>query len=328
MKEIVVSVCCTVYNHEDYIRDALDGFLIQETNFDYEIIVHDDASTDNSAEIILDYANKYPEIIKAIYQSENQYSQGIKPWPNFVFPKAQGKYIAICEGDDYWTDPLKLQKQVDFLEKNPDFSISFHEVKVYIEGKKKLVNDYLVRNVPKTTSIFDLLKGNYIQTPSVLYRKITIEKIPPEYLISPTGDYFLHIIAAEKGKIYKFNEQMAVYRVGNSGVWSMKSADYRIIGALKVLFLIRQYFTKKGNLNIVKLVDNDILKKRSLLLKYYFRINKSFEYVNSIFNKLNSEYNWNWSISKRDFYFQKLIWFFELISFKRVYKFIIRKING
>ncbi len=126
----MVSVCCLAYNHESYIRQTIEGFLIQKTTFPIEIIIHDDASTDQTAVIIQEYYNRFPEIIVPIFQTENQYSKGIRPSPTFVWPKARGKYIALCEGDDYWTDPDKLQKQVDFLEAHYDFAICFHEVGV------------------------------------------------------------------------------------------------------------------------------------------------------------------------------------------------------
>ena len=121
-ENIIVSVLCTAYNHESFIRQCLDGFVMQKTNFRFEAIVHDDASTDGTAAIIREYAEKYPDIIVPIYQTENQYSKKIGIYKTFLYPKAQGKYIAICEGDDYWTDPYKLQKQVDILENNPDCS--------------------------------------------------------------------------------------------------------------------------------------------------------------------------------------------------------------
>ncbi len=114
-KEPLVSICCITYNHEDFIRDAIEGFLMQKTSFPIEIIIHDDASTDNTANIIEEYANKYPDLFVTILQSENQWSKGGGSiYARFVYPRARGKYIALCEGDDYWTDPLKLQKQVDF----------------------------------------------------------------------------------------------------------------------------------------------------------------------------------------------------------------------
>ena len=114
--EILVSICCITYNHEKYIRDAIEGFLMQKTDFPFEVLIHDDASTDGTADIIREYETKYPDIIKPIYQTENQYSKGIKISATYNYPRAKGKYIALCEGDDYWIDPYKLQKQVDFLE--------------------------------------------------------------------------------------------------------------------------------------------------------------------------------------------------------------------
>ena len=122
-QNMMVSVICNTYNHGPYVRDALEGFVTQQTNFPFEVLVHDDASTDNTADIIREYEAKYPEIIKPIYQTENQYSQKVRIDRTFQIPRITGKYVAVCEGDDYWTDPMKLQKQVDFLESHPDYSL-------------------------------------------------------------------------------------------------------------------------------------------------------------------------------------------------------------
>lgn len=120
----LVSICCIAYNQENYIRETLDGFLMQKTTFSFEIIVHDDASNDKTPNIIKEYADKYPDKFVTILQDENQWSKGGGSiFARFVFPRAKGKYIALCEGDDYWTDPLKLQKQVDFLEENQEYSL-------------------------------------------------------------------------------------------------------------------------------------------------------------------------------------------------------------
>jgi len=121
-----VSICCITYNHAPYIRSALDGFLMQETDFAYEILIHDDASTDGTADIIREYTARYPDIIKPILREENQYSKGISNISIFNFPRARGEFIAMCEGDDYWTDPHKLQKQVDYLRAHPDCALCFH----------------------------------------------------------------------------------------------------------------------------------------------------------------------------------------------------------
>ena len=125
-----VSICCITYNHAPYIRSALDGFLMQETDFAYEILIHDDASTDGTADIIREYTARYPDIIKPILREENQYSKGISNISIFNFPRARGEFIAMCEGDDYWTDPHKLRKQVDFLRAHPDCSLCFHSSKI------------------------------------------------------------------------------------------------------------------------------------------------------------------------------------------------------
>ena len=123
IKQIIVSIICTAYNHEKYIRDALEGFVMQKTNFRFEAIVHDDASTDGTATIIREYAEKYPDIIKPIYETENQYSKHDGSLQKIMNEACNGKYIAICEGDDYWTDSYKLQKQIDFLESHRDYTM-------------------------------------------------------------------------------------------------------------------------------------------------------------------------------------------------------------
>ena len=127
----LVTIQCITYNHEPYIRQCLEGFVMQKTNFKFEAIVHDDASTDKTADIVREYAEKYPDIIKPIYETENQYSKSDGSLGRIMNAHTKGKYIALCEGDDYWTDPLKLQKQVDFLEANPEYVLTCHRYKIY-----------------------------------------------------------------------------------------------------------------------------------------------------------------------------------------------------
>lgn len=136
---ILVSVVCDVYNHEPYLRQCFDGFVMQRTNFKFEVLVHDDASTDKSAEIIIEYTNKYPDIFKPIIQKENQYSKGVGIWKTYQFPRVKGKYVALCEGDDYWTDPLKMQKQYDVLENSHNVILVYTNYNV-VDDK----NNYLV----------------------------------------------------------------------------------------------------------------------------------------------------------------------------------------
>lgn len=134
--KILLSIRCLVYNHEPFLRQCLDGFVMQKTNFRFEAIVHDDASTDGSAAIIREYAEKYPDIIKPIYETENQYSKHDGSLGRIMNAACKGKYIAVCEGDDYWIDPLKLQKQVDFMESHPDYSMCFHRARIENETSK------------------------------------------------------------------------------------------------------------------------------------------------------------------------------------------------
>jgi glycosyltransferase involved in cell wall biosynthesis len=235
----LVSIMCLTYNHASFIRQCLDGFIMQKTSFPIEAVIHDDASTDGTADIIREYEKKYPDIIKPIYQEENQYSKGLGILTQ-VFLKLRGKYIAWCEGDDYWTDENKLQKQIDFLEVNGDFSICFHEVKILKENE--LIDDYITPKVSDVTDIYDLAKGNFMHTPSVVYRKNEqAYKDFAEFGKMPVGDYPLHMLNARYGKIKKFSDVMAVYRVG-VGVWSSAGGEFIYTNWLKLLDILLDFF--------------------------------------------------------------------------------------
>ncbi len=152
-EQIMVSVFCATYNHEKYIRKCLDGFIMQKTNFKFEVLVHDDASTDKTADIIREYEEKYPDIIKPIYQTENQYSKGVQIGVTFQYPRAKGKYIAFCEGDDYWCDENKLQRQFDIMESHPECSICVHNIGdnvFYGQDMTKVLNRAKERTVGAT----------------------------------------------------------------------------------------------------------------------------------------------------------------------------------
>ena len=147
--DIMVSICCITYNQASYIRDALEGFVNQKTDFAYEVLIHDDASTDGTADIIREYADRYPDLIFPILQTENQYSKGLTNVSGtFNFPRARGKYIAMCEGDDYWTDDRKLQKQVDYLEANPGCSLCFHSAAAWSPRRRSLTKLPGIRRHP------------------------------------------------------------------------------------------------------------------------------------------------------------------------------------
>lgn len=218
----MLTICCITYNHVNFIKQALDGFLMQKTNFPIEILVHDDASDDGTTEIIQSYVSKHPGKILPVYQKENQFSKGKRVIVDFLLDKIRGKYVAFCEGDDYWTDPYKLQKQVDFLEENPDFSVCFHPVMVKWEDKSLPdsifpTSEYIDNKNELTLD--DLLKKNFIQTNSVVYRwQLKREEWPTEEFLPE--DYLYHLIHAQKGKIGFLPDVMAVYRKHPGGIWS------------------------------------------------------------------------------------------------------------
>ena len=242
----LVSVCCHTYNHAPYIRQCLDGFVMQKTKFSIEVIIHDDASTDGTTDIIREYEQKYPEIIKAIYQTENQHLQGINIFMKFIFPRMQGKYLAFCEGDDYWIDEYKLQKQFEFMEANEDFSICFHPVKVFKEEEGIFVRNNTVPDVPDTTDIKTLAVENFINTPSVMYRfdkKVFDDLV--NFPVLAVGDYLYHMLFAKNGKIKKLPDTMAVYRVHKLGIWSSKTPDYTHPIYLKLIESLIIYFNKE-----------------------------------------------------------------------------------
>ena len=221
-KDIIVSIRCLAYNHEEFIRDCLDGFVMQRTDFRFEAIVHDDASTDKTPEIIQEYAKKYPDIIKPIFETENQYSKHDGSLGRIMAAACKGKYIAMCEGDDYWTDPLKLQKQVVFLESHEDFSMCFHAAEVKNEGE--VADPY--RN---GTHFLDLEDREYtstelvskwmVPTASIVYRRDLVEQYQithPEWLVY--GDIVLALKCSHTGKIYGMSDVMSVYRIQPNSV--------------------------------------------------------------------------------------------------------------
>lgn len=225
MSDILVSINCTAYNHEDYIADAIEGFLMQKTNFKYEVLIHDDASKDGTANIIRKYEEKYPDIIKPVYQTENQYSKGVRVG-YFNGKRAIGKYIAICEGDDYWIDPYKLQKQVDYMEENPDCSLCFHNAVLVNKDKEptgKLQVPYSFFNKKyyygksRKYDAGELALLDFIPTASLMFPRKFVDEFPDFYFKSIYGDLPMRLFLAHKGYAYFINEAMSAYRIAVPG---------------------------------------------------------------------------------------------------------------
>ncbi|MBP1564495.1 MAG: glycosyltransferase [Oscillospiraceae bacterium] len=218
--EPVVSIKCLAYNHEKSISKCIDGFLMQETTFPFEIIIHDDASTDTTADIIRKYESKYPNIIKPIYQTENQYSKHNGVIRKMVNSKLNGKYIAFCEGDDCWTESYKLQMQVDYLEKHLECSMTYHAVN-YVNDGIVLRNDrYFNCETDVKPDLIIEKGGMFCSTLSLCVRKDVYLEYPNFRLMSDVGDYPLQILASLRGVIHYFPKIMGEYQHQSSGSWS------------------------------------------------------------------------------------------------------------
>ncbi len=228
---LMVTIRCITYNHEPYIRQCLEGFVMQKTNFRFEAIVHDDASTDGTADIISEYAERYPEIIKPIFETENQYSKHDGSIRRIMDAHTHGKYVAICEGDDYWTDPLKLQKQVDFMESHPEHSLCFHaHYREYNDGRKELDARYN-ENI-EICPVKDIIMGGggYMATNSMLFRReLGYVNYPQWAQDAPVGDLPLMLVLLERGYIGYLNINMSTYRINSIGSWSnqLNSTSFR-----------------------------------------------------------------------------------------------------
>jgi glycosyltransferase involved in cell wall biosynthesis len=271
MKHPLISVCCITYNHQDYIEDCIRGFLKQELTYNVEFLIHDDASTDNTQLLIKSIVGNDPRF-KLILREKNIKSTGKAIFP-LLFKEAQGKYVAMCEGDDYWTDPLKLQKQIDFLEGNPEYSICFHRVQILENGLLKSddndvtnITYYNISDNEKEKINYEHLitRGNFIHTPSVVFRKP--KEYPLESLYSPLGDYLLHIYNGKQGYIKRLEDVMAVYRKG-VGIFSSipKHRRYR--------------FSTFTYISILSLLDDNDEKMKTLLLKKIDRkLNTIYKY--------------------------------------------------
>ncbi len=315
MREILVSVICNTYNHGRYIRKALEGFVMQKTSFDFQVLIHDDASTDNTQEIIREFEEKYPEIIKPIYQTENQHSKGVK-LSTFQYPRLQGKYVAVCEGDDYWTDEFKLQKQFDALESHPEVDICAHKnacVNDAGEECENVIPQHTEGLIPACEVIMG--EGNFVATNTLFYRRSLNESVP-EFRAKFNIDYALQIHGSLRGGMLYLEDMMSVYRVCSAGSWTSrvtknvdkvkelerkknemflrldKYTDYKYTDVIKERMRINEFNVLLFCEEYKKVLDKrfrDLFKKRSFKNRLKIRIKAYFPFLYRIKRKIKAK---------------------------------------
>lgn len=311
--EIMVSVLCLTYNHEQYIKECLDGIVKQKTNFKFEVIVHDDASTDSTANIIRDYEKKYFGLFKVIYQKQNQYSKNISIMSTYLLPKVRGKYIAVCEGDDYWNDKYKLQKQVDFLEKHKDYVACVHNTLVINcrtkEKYKKL------ENIKDQTLLTEQIIENGVKefhTSSLLYRT-EYSRIPDELKLSFCGDYSKALYLALCGKIYRFKDVMSVYRFFSKNSFSERTEKMNSVDVIKRYKEVQEFLKQIDIYSHYKYhsIIESLIEKNQItvyMIQYdYKKILQNYRaYVNKMSKKEKIKFYIKVILGKKVYYFSMI----------------------
>lgn len=278
----LVSIFCLAYNHRDYIEQAIEGFLMQKTDFEYEIVIGEDCSTDGTREIVFEYASKYPEIIRVVTSDTNV---GMVENAHRTKLAIRGKYTAICEGDDYWIDPYKLKKQVDFLESNPDYGLVHTDNSRLFETTGEVLKSHKQSYYPNPPSgeVFEkLLRKNFISTLTVVVNtKLSLEAsqnlkntIDNDLMI----DYSFWLEISTKTKIKYINDITAVYRV-SAGTASRPTDENSKRDWLKKNERIQDFFMKRYNINneIVQVVLNERILKQLRIQYQKTKFLKEFE---------------------------------------------------
>lgn len=270
-----VSACIITYNHQDYIIESIEGALSQKLNCEYEIVIGIDKSTDETLKICEDYASKYPAKIRLLKRETNLGMIG--NWVDTI-KSCKGSYIAICEGDDYWTDPLKLQKQVDFLDTNSEFSICFTDYQVLYEQKKIISQpNLIVKHKSKSTfSRSSIILNNFIPTLTVVFRnnKQILDYIKTELF---PADWFVHILNSNYGKIKFLPFESAVYRIHNGGVCSSSDPIFNNDRYLKSIDLFKSQFKHDLKLQFLFKIVKIKIRYQSFKIKLFKTIKKRFK---------------------------------------------------
>jgi len=241
----LVDIVMSTYNHEKFLVQAIESVLAQKTDFEYRLNIADDCSTDGTQAIIKHYAHKHADRIRAVISPHHvgilhEDRVSIK-----VLQLCTARYVALLEGDDYWTDPYKLQKQVDFLESHADFAICFHNVKVAYEDQHQEPWYFCPPDQKETSTIEDLLDRNFIATASTVFRRERLGELPSWYRKLKIGDWPLHILNAQNGKVGYIDEVMSVYRIHHAGFWSKQSAIQNTLDEIAMFKALAKYLPKR-----------------------------------------------------------------------------------
>ena len=282
MKTPTVTICNLVYNHEKWLRRCFDGFVMQRTSFPFEVLSHDDASTDGSADIVREYEARYPDIFRPIYQTENQYSKGRGIFIPILLPKVRGEYIALCEGDDYWTDPDKLQMQVDFLESHPDYAMVYTQTRSYHESQHRYGR---VRGGAATTDLRTLIDRNCIYTQTVVMRREAVERyvaeVAPQERGWRMGDYPMWLYFAATSKIGFIERPTAVYRLLAESASHSRNFD-KMIGFVESTTEVSRFMVQHYAPELEEEVEKVALRERFIISYKHGRYTEARELYEEI----------------------------------------------
>jgi glycosyltransferase involved in cell wall biosynthesis len=294
MEKLKVSCHIITYNQNNYIRECIDGALNQETNFNYEIVIGDDNSNDGTKEILLEYQKKYPEKIRLNLREKR--GVGIPGQDNFfsTMLMCKGKYIALCDGDDYWSNPLKLQKQFDFLEENKDYTFCAARCDKFHHEKNEFQNlddEYFMDDSARQINIENFLDPYILHSNTIMFRSIIdFENLNRKGF----KDIFLYALLLEKGFGICLNEKLGVYRVHNEGIWSMQNLGKLHKGNSFTCLYLKKYFG-----NRYKLINSFTFNTNITYLNYLYENNHQFFEKLKISLRLIFVFKFNLTIKQR-----------------------------
>lgn len=306
--KVYISCICIAYNHERYIRDTLDSILAQKSEYKFELIIHDDCSTDSTRDILNEYKNRFPDIIRLILQKENQYSQNKKLLP-LAIPFVKGEFVAVCEGDDFWIDEYKIQKQIKKMYQHENIKICFTSgYALFNTSTSKLISFH--KDTEQVFSAEQVIQGggNFMPTASIMFRTEALKSLPNFFYTAPVEDYFLQICASlYNGAIY-IPDTTSVYRINTIGSWTSQRKSITLDKILKEGELYIDSFSelKKLNLN-PHIINSQIAKQYITLASIAIRNNHSSEAKELIIT--------SWGFSKKINIKQKILFYLKDILF-------------